>query len=60
MYGLTGGSPICDFLDDLMYVRRWEGPWCTGGDFNEVRNPSERSGGGRRTRGMREFGEFID
>ncbi|XP_028122989.1 uncharacterized protein LOC114320091 [Camellia sinensis] len=36
------------------------GPWCMGGDFNEIRTISERIGCSRRDRGMREFNTMID
>lgn len=35
-------------------------PWCLGGDFNEIKNISERKGCSRRVKGMREFNELID
>lgn len=59
--GATINSLFLQFLDELERVRiRWRGPWCIGGDFNEVRDPFERSGGGRISRGTRDFGDFID
>ncbi|BFG20710.1 hypothetical protein CerSpe_069840 [Prunus speciosa] len=33
--------------------------WCIGGDFNITRFPSEKSNGGRFTRSMRVFNDFI-
>lgn len=36
------------------------GLWCMGGDFNEIRNISERIGCSRRDRGMRDFNSMID
>lgn len=39
---------------------RWGGAWCIGGDFNEVLNLEEKNDNGRKTRGMRDFSEFID
>ncbi|KAL6288610.1 hypothetical protein ACE6H2_006120 [Prunus campanulata] len=33
--------------------------WCLGGDFNVVRFISEKSNGGRVTKSMKEFNEFI-
>ncbi|XP_028080504.1 uncharacterized protein LOC114282068 [Camellia sinensis] len=35
------------------------GPWCMGGDFNEIKNISERIGCSRRDRGMRDFNNMI-
>jgi hypothetical protein len=37
----------------------WELPWCIGGDFNEVRFPSERSSGAGYSAAMEEFSDFI-
>ncbi|XP_028104164.1 uncharacterized protein LOC114303229 [Camellia sinensis] len=36
------------------------GPWCLGGDFNEIRNLSERVGCSNRDRGMRDFNTMIE
>ena len=33
--------------------------WCLGGDFNVVRFASEKSNGGRATRSMHDFNDFI-
>ncbi|XP_026416451.1 uncharacterized protein LOC113311871 [Papaver somniferum] len=38
----------------------WSLPWCICGDFNEVRFMAERKGCSRITRGMQDFGNFID
>lgn len=35
-------------------------PWCMGGDFNEIRAPSERVGCSSMERGMRDFVEFCN
>ncbi|XP_028113488.1 uncharacterized protein LOC114311546 [Camellia sinensis] len=35
-------------------------PWCLGGDFNEIKNISERKGCSRQDKGMKEFNELID
>lgn len=37
----------------------WNLPTSIGGDFNVIRFPSERSSGGRLTRAMEEFSNFI-
>ncbi|KAL7207808.1 hypothetical protein ACSBR1_029707 [Camellia fascicularis] len=36
------------------------GPWCIGGDFNEVRNIDERIKCSRRDRGMRDFNSMVE
>lgn len=35
-------------------------PWCPGGDFNEIRNLGKRKECSVRSRGMREFNQFIE
>lgn len=50
------------FLELESLRGRWTGPWCIRGDFNEVREPGDRSGanGNRRTSGMQLFLKFIN
>lgn len=49
MYGLGDDSLFCLFLEELSSIQeRWERGWCIGGDINEVLEPSDRNGGGRR------------
>lgn len=48
---------LWDILSNLKTI--FSSPWCLGGDFNEVKNISERKGYIRRDRGIYEFGNFI-
>lgn len=50
-----------DFWNELNMIRgRVNGPWCIGGDWNIARFPSERLGGGKSTKEMRQFSEWIN
>ncbi|XP_028109689.1 uncharacterized protein LOC114308322 [Camellia sinensis] len=49
---------VWDILTRLKSL--YDKPWCLGGDFNEIRNISERKGCCRRDRGMCDFNDFID
>lgn len=61
VYGPTSGDRLRDFINELQFIRvRKELPWCIGGDFNEVLYMEERNRAIRRTRGMKEFCEFVD
>ena len=49
------------FWEELGSIRGWwEGPWCLGGDFNEIFSPSERVRGGNITPPMRRFAAIVN
>ena len=49
------------FWEELSSIRgMWNGPWCLGGDFNEIFLPNERSKGGRISPAMRWFLEILN
>ena len=48
---------FCGFLSNIL--RQWPIPWCVGGDFNMIRFPQERKGGGVISSGMERFFDFI-
>ena len=60
VYGPNADAERFILWEELAGVRSWWGvPWCIGGDFNVVRFPSEKLGGGRFTSAMRIFSDFI-
>lgn len=61
VYGPSDGNLFPVFLEELEMIRSSSNlPWCIGRDFNEVLFSKEMSNGGRRTRGMERFGDFVD
>ncbi|KAK9943830.1 hypothetical protein M0R45_009426 [Rubus argutus] len=60
VYGPNKVRDKDDFWEELAGLYGLCGPrWCVGGDFNVVRFPSEKSNGGRMTRSMRVFNNFL-
>ena len=61
VYGLVERRLKEAFWEELGSIRGWwEGPWCLGGDFNEIRSPSERAKGGNFSHSMRHFAEILN
>ena len=49
------------FWEELSSIRGLgDGPWCLGGNFNEILSPNERSRGGRLSSAMRRFSEVLN
>ncbi|XP_028110658.1 uncharacterized protein LOC114309162 [Camellia sinensis] len=49
------------FWESLLNLKTYfPKPWCTGGDFNEIRNIGESVGVSLRDRGMKDFNNFIN
>jgi exonuclease III len=60
VYGPNADAERFTLWEELAGVRSWwDVPWCIGGDFNVMRFPSEKLGGGRVTSAMRNFSDFI-
>ena len=60
VYGPVGRSFKELFWKELGAIKgRWGGPWCLGGDFNEILSPNERLGGGRLSPTVRLFSEIL-
>ena len=61
VYGLQPKLNKLRFWDEFHQTRGWwPGPWCIGGDFNEILHPQERSSGLCPMHPMLEFHEFIN
>ena len=61
VYGLVERNLKEIFWEELGSIRGWwEGPWCLGGDFNEILSPAERARGGNFTPPMRRFAEIVN
>ena len=61
VYGPVERSSKEFFWEELGSIRGiWNGPWCLGGDFNEILSPIERSRGGRISPAMRRFSEVLN
>jgi hypothetical protein len=60
VYGPNSPSERGPFWEELFALGGLCSPvWCLGGDFNVIRTPTEKNGGSRITRSMREFNSFI-
>ena len=61
VYRLVENSFRESFWEELGSIKGlWDGPWCVGGDFNEVLFPNERSRGGRLSNSMRRFSYIMN
>lgn len=61
MYGPNKKSERVKLWSELSNVRtQWQHPWVVGGYFNVRRFSYEKSNGGRISKGMKDFNEFID
>lgn len=61
LYGPNSSEKRKEFWNELdMIRRRWNGPWCIGGDWNIIRFPSEKLGGTRISADMRLFSDWIN
>ena len=61
IYGPQARGDKLQMLDELRRVRDgWGGPWCLGGDFNEILYVNERNTGVCPSSAMAEFREFIN
>ena len=49
------------FWEEFDSIRgMWNGPWCLGGDFNEILSPNVKSRGGIISLAMRRFSEILN
>ena len=61
VYGPIERSSKEFFWEELGLIRGiWNGPWCLGGDFNEILFPIERSRGGRISPAMGRFSKVLN
>ena len=61
VYGRVENSFRGAFWEELGLIKGlWDGPWCVGGDFNEVLFPNGRSRGGRLSNSMRRFSDIVN
>ena len=61
VYGPQARTDKLRFWAELHSARDgWPGPWCFGGDFNEILYPQERSSGVCPANTMMEFHDFIN
>ena len=61
VYGPQARADKLRFWEELQRSRDgWPGPWCIGGNFNEILYPRERSTGSCPMNTMLEFHDFID
>ena len=61
VYGPVENNDREAFWEELGSIKGlWEGPWCVGGDFNEVLFPHERTRGGRLFNSMRRFSDIMN
>ena len=61
VYGPQARDEKLRMLEELGRVRDgWPGPWCVGGDFNEILYPYERSSGVCPSNAKVEFRNFIN
>ena len=61
LYGPVENRFKESFWEELGSIKGlWDGPWCVGGDFNEILFPNERSRGGRLSNSMRRFSDILN
>ena len=60
VYGPVENNLRESFWEELGAIKGlWDGPWCVGGDFNEVLFPNERARGGRLSNSMRRYSDIL-
>ena len=61
VYGPQARTDKLRFWEELRLIKdKWSGPWCVGGDFNEILYPHERSSGVSPSNSIEEFHNFIN